>query len=138
MLGKSSTDTGSIGAWVSATAGRPSDAERAAKWQVWRTLVHEYIHTLEHPASRDMPGANRTISEGFCEMFTEEALNVVLPGAAGNVGLRTTIEGANYGAPSPAMVGGSPYTIAPDYADYVVQPSTFVTPRWAVPAAPTP
>jgi hypothetical protein len=103
-----------------ASGGRPSDAERAAKWHVWRTLVHEYIHTLEHPASRDMPGANRTISEGFCEMFTEEALNVVLPGAAANVALRTTIEGADHGAPAPAIVGSSPYTIAPDYADYVV------------------
>jgi hypothetical protein len=100
--------------------GRPSDAERAAKWSIWQTLVHEYIHTLEHPAMQEMPGRNRTISEGFCEMFTEEVLNAVLPGAAANVSLRTTIEGANNGAPSAAIVGGPPYTVAADYADYVV------------------
>jgi hypothetical protein len=100
--------------------GRPSDAERAIKWQTWQTLVHEYIHTLEHPALDQMPNGNRTISEGFCEVFTEEVLNAVLPGAAANAALRTTIEGADNGVPSPAIVGGPPYTIAADYADYVV------------------
>ena len=34
--------------------------------------------------------------------------------------LRTTIEGADNGVPSADIVGGPPYAIADDYADYVV------------------
>ena len=47
--------------------GAPSPAKRSLRWSVWETLVHEYIHTLEHPIFHSAGGAgNRIMSEGFC------------------------------------------------------------------------
>ena len=100
--------------------GVPSDAERGRKWRAWRTMVHEYIHQLEHPALRAWPGRNRTISEGFTEYFTKKVLLPLLPTVAGNsVTRRTRIEGADNGAPSAAIVGGvySPGS----YANYLTR-----------------
>jgi len=45
------------------------------------------------------------------------------PSAASHLRVATSFgsrRGADYGAPAPAIVGSSPYTIAPDYANYVV------------------
>ena len=100
--------------------GGPSDAERGSKWSSWRTMVHEYIHQLEHPAVRGWPARNRTISEGFCEYFTKKVLLPLLPSAAGtDVGRRTLIEGADNGVPSPAIIGGA-YNPG-SYADYLAR-----------------
>lgn len=88
--------------------GVPSDAERGRKWRAWRTMVHEYIHQLEHPALHLWPGRNRAISEGFCELFTKEVLQPLLPTTAGaDAGRRTLVEGGDFGAPTPAIIGGT-------------------------------
>lgn len=77
MFGMADPDTGNIvigpqvAGHLSDTSpgnGAPSPAERHALWSAWKTLVHEYIHTLEHPACQSWPGRNRVISEGFCEL----------------------------------------------------------------------
>ena len=103
---------------VAPSSGAPSPAERAVKWAGWRTMVHEYIHQLEHPALRAWPGHNRTISEGFCEYFTKKVLLPLLPTRAGrDVTRRTLVEGGNYGAPSAAILGGG-YDPG-SYADYL-------------------
>lgn len=103
---------------VAPGSGAPSPAERAVKWAGWRTMVHEYIHQLEHPAVRAWPGRNRTISEGFCEYFTKKVLLPLLPTRAGrDVTRRTLVEGGNYGAPSSAIIGGA-YDPG-SYADYL-------------------
>lgn len=99
-------------------AGVPPDAERSRKWLSWRTMVHEYIHQLEHPRLQTWPRHNRTISEGFCELFTKEVLLPLLPTAAGaDVARRTRIEGGDFGPPSAAIIGG-PYSSG-SYAGYV-------------------
>lgn len=105
---------------VSPGAGRPSPAERARKWSGWQTMVHEYLHQLEHPALRAWPGSNRTVSEGFCEYFTKKVLRPLLPTAAGaDVTRRTRIEGGDFGAPSAAIIGG-PYDPG-SYATYLAR-----------------
>lgn len=107
-LGRSTTSPG---------GGVPSDAERNLKWSAWRTMIHEYIHQLEHPRLRAWPSRNRTISEGFCQLFTKEVLVPLLPAAAGaDVARRTLVEGGDYGAPAPALVG--PYDSG-GYAGYL-------------------
>src|SRR5262249_28031998 len=103
-----------------AVGGVPSPAERGAKWDAFLTLVHEYIHTLEHPASKTASQGNRVVLEGFCEMFTREGRVPLLPGAGGDVALRTQVEGADHGAP-PAGIVLTPYATPPDYLTYVQQ-----------------
>jgi hypothetical protein len=99
-------------------SGAPSDANRGRRWSAWRTMIHEYIHQLEHPALHDWPGHNRTIGEGFCEMFTKEVLLPLLPTAAGaDTARRTLVEGGDYGAPGTNLIGG-PHD-AGSYAAYV-------------------
>jgi hypothetical protein len=67
---------------VPATGG-PSPAERAARWSTWKLLVHEYIHTLEHPAFSEATRGRRVMIEGFCELFTREVLRTAIPRARG-------------------------------------------------------
>ena len=57
-----------------ATAGAMSDAERHMRWSTWEVLVHEYIHTLEHPSFGAASKGNRIMKEGFCELFTKDVL----------------------------------------------------------------
>ncbi|MFT3774910.1 MAG: DUF4157 domain-containing protein [Minicystis sp.] len=103
-----------------APQGQTPDAERALYWRGWQTLVHEYIHTLEHPTLASMPGGNnsRVITEGFCEMFTREVMADEMPGAGTNVTLRTEIEGRDNGVPSDAIMA-SPYKTPGPYVAYV-------------------
>lgn len=98
------------------TGGTPSPAERAAKWGMWKLLVHEYIHTLEHSAFSSASRGNRIMKEGFCEMFTKEILQAELPGAASNAALAAEIEGGAFPTPSAQIVGGYD---AGMYADYL-------------------
>jgi LysM repeat protein len=84
------------------TTGGPSPAERRARWDMWELLVHEYIHTLEHPAFKKARGGNRILFEGFCEMFTEDVLSEWIPKAQGDTdpALRGEVEGLDpKGAP---------------------------------------
>lgn len=54
--------------------GAMSDAERQMRWSTWEVLVHEYIHTLEHPNFGAASKGNRIMKEGFCELFTKAIL----------------------------------------------------------------
>jgi len=81
-------------------AGAMSPAERATRWGGWMTLVHEYIHTLEHPAYSTAASGNGVMREGFCELFTKEVLDSALPAAPGNVALRNSVEGPGLPAPT--------------------------------------
>jgi hypothetical protein len=77
--------------------GGPSPAERKSRWDKWQLLVHEYIHTLEHPEFVRARGGNRVLFEGFCEMFTEEVLRTWIPKARADSdrALRADVEGTN-------------------------------------------
>jgi peptidoglycan hydrolase-like protein with peptidoglycan-binding domain len=59
---------------ATAPAGQMSDAERRQRWAGWEVLVHEYIHTLEHPNFGRASRGNRILIEGFCELFTKDVL----------------------------------------------------------------
>ncbi len=102
---------------VVTTPGVPSDAERAAKWGRWKTLVHEYLHTRAHPTFTKASGGNRILIEGFTEMFTKEVLTDEIPKAPGDVDLRKAVEGGNFPAPSSAIVGGYDPGEYKDYLD---------------------
>src|SRR5262249_54706644 len=86
--------------------GEPSPAERATRWNAWQTLVHEYIHTLAHPAFDDARSAGGGVmAEGFCEMFTGEVLDARIAGAGADAALRTEVEGsATTPAPTPDIL----------------------------------
>lgn len=87
------------------SGGAPSPAERDVRWSAWETLVHEYIHTLEHPVFHSAGGAsNRIMSEGFCTMFSEEVLLDQIPKAPKDASLRADIEGGSFPEPPAGTV----------------------------------
>ena len=94
--------------------GGPSPAERRMRWVEWQTLVHEYIHTLEHPAFGDASQGRRVMKEGFCEFFTKEVLTAQIPKAqAGDATLQAGVEGTDpAGKPWP----GFSKALVPDYS----------------------
>ena len=99
------------------SSGAPSPAERARRWSTWETLVHEYIHTLEHPVFHSAGGAsNRIMSEGFCTMFSQEVLTNQIPKAPKDAGLRAEIEGGSFPEPPAGTV---PPFKAGAYAEYL-------------------
>jgi hypothetical protein len=88
------------------SGGEPSPAERATRWNAWQTLVHEYIHTLAHPAFDGATSAGGNVmQEGFCEMFTAEILDAQIATAGANAALRAEVEGtAATAAPTPDIL----------------------------------
>jgi hypothetical protein len=80
---------------VSPGAGVPSPAERSAKWREWFTLLHEYIHTLAHPAFVAVSQERKIMIEGFCEMFRKEIAPKLIATAKadGDATLRGGVEG---------------------------------------------
>lgn len=100
------TTVGSSLSDVPGSSGEPSPAERSEKWEAWKILVHEYIHTLEHPTFNRAAGGNRIMKEGFCELFTKEVLTEEIPNAASDVDLRRQVEGGVYSPPPANVIGG--------------------------------
>jgi hypothetical protein len=99
------------------SGGAPSVAERRLRWSVWETLVHEYIHTLEHPVFNSAGGdRNRVMSEGFCTLFSEEVLLDQIPKAPKNAAIRARIEGGAFPEPPAGTV---PPFSAGAYAEYL-------------------
>ncbi len=86
--------------------GAPSPAERATRWSAWQILVHEYIHTLAHPAwDGAVSAGGGVMNEGFCEMFTAEILDAQIATAGADAALRATVEGnATTPAPGPSIL----------------------------------
>ncbi len=92
------------------TPGEPTPAVRHLQWKMLHTLVHEYIHLLEHPALRQARGNNDVLRVGFCEMFTKEVMVPVTAAAkGGDATIRIGVEGGDF------PKGFSPDLI-PDYA----------------------
>jgi hypothetical protein len=88
--------------------GGSSPAVQKAQWGAWKTLVHEYIHVVEHPVfttARLGTAASSTLAEGFCEYFTEEVLNPALKTIDSDERLRAEVEGQPAPpAPSPTIL----------------------------------
>jgi hypothetical protein len=81
----------------SAPTAAPTPLEvRAALWDGWMTLVHEYIHTLEHPtyrSARSRSDASTVLNEGMTEYFTKQVLDQAIPRARADEPLRRQVEG---------------------------------------------
>lgn len=102
------------------TVGAPSPAERRLKWNMFATLIHEYIHSLEHPAFTTAEGSNDIMREGFCEMFTEEVAAPAIGAAlAGDKTVIIGVEGGDFPGFDPKLV--VPYAPAEQYKDFVRQ-----------------
>ena len=106
-------------------AGVPAPGERQLLWHEWQTLVHEYIHTLEHPAFGEAAQGRRAMKEGFCEMLTKAVLTKYIPlaQADGDAALRIGVEGSD---PSGKAFPDFDAKFVPNYssrayAQYVVQ-----------------
>lgn len=105
--------------------GAPPEALRRQQFANYQLLVHEYIHSLEHPAFQAARGGNRILFEGMCEHFALQVKRIWVPilQADSNHALRMEIEGADPGGSpwpgfSPAWVDNPD---AGDYAPYVEQ-----------------
>ncbi|MGH2949908.1 MAG: LysM peptidoglycan-binding domain-containing protein, partial [Solirubrobacteraceae bacterium] len=86
-------------------SGVNTESERATRWDGFMTLAHEYVHTLEHPAFTAARSAGPSVmNEGFCEMFTKEVMDAVIPGAPGDAALRAKVEGGAYPPPAPPIL----------------------------------
>ena len=107
--------------------GGPSDAERAERWATWEILVHEYFHSLAHPAFSRAAAGNRILTEGFCELFTKAvlhgagAINTAKDDA--DASLRIDVEGGDFPGFTPDFV---PDYDPGSYADYLAQAESIV------------
>jgi hypothetical protein len=100
------------------TPGAPTPAARHLKWKMLRTLVHEYIHVLEHPAFTRARGSNDVMREGFCEMFTKEVMIPAVTAAqGGDAKIRIGVEGGDFPGFTPDMVPD--YKPAGQYAGFL-------------------
>lgn len=74
------------------------EANRDAMWRLFHTVVHEYLHTLEHSRHRayreklEEQAGNKTLREGVVEYFTHTVLDAVTY----NDRLRTAVEGPDF------------------------------------------
>lgn len=109
--------------------GEPSPAERRERWATWETLVHEYIHTLEHPSFTAASRGNRILLEGFCELFTKAVLaggsgGVSTAKADGDTTLRHDVEGGDIPGFTPSFV---PDYDPGSYTDYLTGAEAIVS-----------
>jgi peptidoglycan hydrolase-like protein with peptidoglycan-binding domain len=97
-----------------APEGGLSRAERRRRWQLWQVLVHEYLHTLTHPAFDEAARGNGIMIEGCCEMFAREVVERLIPLARADAdpALRAGIEGT--GADGELLPGFTP-DLVPDH-----------------------
>ena len=99
--------------------GAPPSALRREQWSTWQLLVHEYLHTLEHPAFEEAHAGNRVMMEGFTEHFALQVLRrwVPIARAGSDPTLRTEVEGAS---PSGGPWGGfrREWVRSPDAGEY--------------------
>lgn len=99
-------------------AGESVPAVQDFKWGKFKVLVHEYIHSLEHPIVPTATAKSNTFREGVCEYLTRDVLRKLPDRPAGELAdLTTLIEGP--GAPLRDYAELKNYQAAPDYAKYV-------------------
>jgi hypothetical protein len=82
-----------------------ADEQRALTiWRKLPVIVHEYLHTLEHPVSVAAGRGNLVLQEGVCEMFAQDVARDLLNGAAANANLVRQVEGRFPSVLSPADI----------------------------------
>jgi hypothetical protein len=97
--------------------------ERLLLWDMFQTLVHEYIHTLEHDDYHayattfgDSSNEYNTLVEGVCSLLTEVVWENVAPRVT-DTALRTSIEGAANAALPPIDVPHASQRRYPSYTE---------------------
>jgi hypothetical protein len=104
-----------------AVGGKLSPAERAFRWTSFETLIHEYIHTVEHPAherARRASPFDSALNEGVTDLLTEEVYNAVAGSVRNDQALIDKVErGGPAPKPVPVSVLAKSYAIA--YPDEV-------------------
>lgn len=101
---------------VSVAARRVTPAEtRGIYWGLFKTMIHEYLHTTAHPTYNTWYSALRdshhvtTYQEGFTDLFTLRTWQSVCPQEiTANQTLRTTVQGPADTTLDMAAVGGAP------------------------------
>lgn len=109
------------------TRAATPDEVRMELWAGWETLVHEYIHTLEHSAheeARRASAADTVLNEGMTEHFTHRILNAAIPRVRGDEALRRRVEGIAAGDPVPPLTTAilhATYPVNSTYAPHVTR-----------------
>ena len=75
--------------------GDAKKAERATRWGIFSTAIHETVHFREHPTFEAAKRGRGTMSEGFTEMFAKDAADPALKKvrSGGDEPLREAVEG---------------------------------------------
>ena len=76
----------------------PAYQTRVGMWDLFGTLVHEFLHLVTHPnymavADAEGGGAGDILAEGMDEHFKNEVWNAVRPRIAADTAFRTLVEG---------------------------------------------
>lgn len=100
---------------VAARQGATAAQTRGIYWGLFKTMIHEYLHTTAHPNYNTWYRGLRdshhitTYQEGFTDLFTRRTWDSVFPDEIrANQALRTTVQGAADPTLDPAAVGGAP------------------------------
>jgi hypothetical protein len=100
---------------IRAREGGTARETRGIYWGLFKTMLHEYLHTTAHPTYtawyEGLTDSHHvtTYQEGFTDLFTLKAWNAVFPNEiAANRGLRQRIQGTADADLDMAAVGGAP------------------------------
>ena len=100
---------------VAARQGATVAETRGIYWGLFKTMIHEYLHTTAHPTYNTWYSGLRdshhvtTYQEGFTDLFTRRTWDSVFPQEVrANQALRTTVQGAADPTLDMAAVGGAP------------------------------
>lgn len=100
---------------VAARQGATAADTRGIYWGLFKTMIHEYLHTTAHPTYNTWYGGLRdshhvtTYQEGFTDLFTRRTWDSVFPQEIrANQALRTTVQGPADPTLDLAAVGGAP------------------------------
>jgi hypothetical protein len=102
----------------------PNVADRDFMWDMFQVLIHEYLHTLAHPAynafAEKFEEANQvnTLSEGVDSLLDETVWSAVAPHVS-DPALRSDVEGPVYSALPPMNVAPASRRRYPSYAEAV-------------------
>jgi hypothetical protein len=100
---------------IRAREGATARETRGIYWGLFKTMIHEYLHTTEHPTFKTWYGGlkdshHQTVfQEGFTDLFTLQTWNSVFPNeVAANRSFRQRIQGPADGDLDMGAVGGAP------------------------------
>lgn len=105
-----SASAGKDGVRINMRKRGDAESNRERLWAMFGTLVHEYVHTLEHPkwndykvrTSKANPEAGATLREGVTELLARTVFSVT---SLADKKLKKDVEGEYYDEEAPAAEG---------------------------------